>query len=97
MIAQNRGGSERRTPNVGGMAPSRISIGAWPLQQVLDQGWFSPVGARCAGRSGASHGVVPLKKVRTGPSTYRDCERQKRREWCPGEDLNLHCISTTST
>lgn len=59
MIAQNRGGSERRTPNVGGMAPSRISIGAWPLQQVLDQEWFSPVGARCAGRSGASHGVVP--------------------------------------
>lgn len=59
MIAQNRGGSERRTPNVGGMAPSRISIGAWPLQQVLDQGWFSPVGARCARRSGASHGVVP--------------------------------------
>ena len=66
MIAQNRGGSERRTPNVGGMAPSRISVGSWPLQQVLDQGWFSPVGASSARRYGSSHGTVPLIKGEQG-------------------------------
>ncbi len=60
MIAQNRGGSERRTPNVGGMAPSHIRClghgypphqisGALPLQRgVFEQGLFMPAGARHA-------------------------------------------------
>ena len=56
MIAQNRGGSERRTPNVGGMAPLPHQMSghgplphqAWPRQQVLDQVLFMPVGARHA-------------------------------------------------
>ena len=55
MIAQNRGGSERRTPNVGGMAPSHIRCRGMAPSHII----------RCRGHGYLPHqisGALPLQR-----------------------------------